>query len=78
MYRTNDGQPLGATTPEGIVKELHKISFTQSDNDRKFMKETQGRVLLQTGKRVRCGSAEDFVADLVRIGLLVDETETTH
>jgi hypothetical protein len=42
------------------------------------MKETQGRVLLQTGKRVRCGSAEDFVADLVRIGLLVDETETTH
>lgn len=74
-YRTNDGQGLFAETPADIVKELHKLSFSPSANDQAFMHDTQGRVKMAYNKRIRCNSAENFVSDLLEIGLLIREED---
>jgi hypothetical protein len=76
MYRTNDGQILKAKEPGEIVRELHKLSFSPSENDRAFMRETAERASAQLGKPVRYTNARAFVQDLLTVGLLFDDDET--
>jgi adenine deaminase len=71
--RTKDGYEIKSATPEGIVAELHKMSHAPCATDREFMRETAGRARLQTGYRVRYGSAANFVDDLVSCGLLFED-----
>jgi hypothetical protein len=70
--RTRDGIELIGNNPAEIVADLHRHAFEKSANDRAFMAEMQRRVLLQTGKRIRCSSFDVFVSDLIDIGLLLD------
>jgi hypothetical protein len=72
MY-TRDGLQLTGGSPEEVIADLHRKSFTQEANDREFMLEVQRRTLQQTGKRVRVRDAESFIEDLRELGLLVDE-----
>jgi len=51
------------------------MSFSKCDSDEEFISEMVERVKLQTGERIRVGSAEDLVKDLVRLGLLREEEE---
>lgn len=78
MYRTNDGQVLNGSAPEELVTELHKLALTPESSDRAFMVATANRVLRQFGQRVRHDRAEDFIDDLVKIGLLIDEADTSQ
>jgi hypothetical protein len=71
--RTRDGIELSGNSPEEIVSDLRRRSFEQAGDNRAFMHETQGRVTLQIGKRIRCDTAEHFVDDLIKVGLLLDE-----
>ncbi len=72
---TNDGVVLEGGTAEEIVSALHAMSFSKCDSDEEFISEMVERVKLQTGERIRVGSAEDLVKDLVRLGLLREEEE---
>jgi hypothetical protein len=76
MMYTNDGQPVTASDPKDVIRELHKMSRTPCSNDQAFMADTAGRVSTQFNKRVRTDCAKHFVADLIEIGLLVEEENT--
>lgn len=71
--RTNDGQEIIATTPKEIVAELHADSRAPAKNDRAFMQETADRIMAQFELRVRADRPENFIADLLKIGLLVED-----
>lgn len=71
--KTNDGIELTGRTPAELVRELHKMSMSPAADDVQFMDQMAGRCLLQTGKRCRSWPAEDFIADLIAAGILVDE-----
>lgn len=70
---TKDGQHLTATSPEGLVAELHRLSHTPAQTDKDFMSETVKRVYESTGHYIRDGAPADFIADLVSLGLLIKE-----
>ena len=72
-FRTQDGTILTNTAPPGIVAELHKLSHTQYATDVEFMYQMAARAALQTGKRISAANADEFVASLVSVGLLIDE-----
>jgi hypothetical protein len=76
MMRTNDGEPVTATNPVDIVRELHKMSHTPCGNDKAFMADTADRVRTQFDAKVRIDCPKHFVDDLVKIGLLVEEEKT--
>lgn len=71
--RTRDGVELIGTDPTEIVKELHRMSRSPCATDSEFRAQMAARAQLQTGQLVRCESDEKFVADLVAVGLLLDE-----
>lgn len=71
--KTREGIELVGRTSDEIVKELHKMSRSPCATDAEFRYQMAGRALTQTGKRVRCGSNENFIADLVEVGLLLEE-----
>lgn len=71
--RTRDGIELTAATDEDRVRELHKMSRSPCATVGEFRYEMAGRALLQTGQRVRCDTDENFVADLLKVGLLLDD-----
>ncbi len=71
--RTNDGLELTCTTPEDIVRELHKSSRSPCATDAEFMRAMAGRVALTTGKRISARSPEEFVRRLVVVGVLLEE-----
>jgi ABC-type glutathione transport system ATPase component len=71
--RTRDGQQLTGDTPEAIVTALHDLAFEREASDQAYMLETARLVMLQSGERIRHDTAENFVADLLRVGLLVDK-----
>lgn len=73
MMRTKDGDYVMGATPAEQVADLRAKAFNQGDNDAEYMRLTASRALLQTGKRVRCDTAEHFIADLMEAGLLWEE-----
>ena len=71
--RTREGIELRGHTPAELVKELHAMSRSPCATDAEFRYTMAGRALTQTGQRVRCGSDEEFIADLVEVGLLLED-----
>lgn len=72
---TNDGMVLRGQTPEAIVDELHRNSFSPCQSRHQFMEEVASRTLLQTGSRVRTTSPRAFIEDLQAAGILLPEAE---
>ena len=78
-YRTNDGQALIGRKPDELVAELRRLNDSRSPvmietgTDAAFMKLTASRVLRQMGLLIRSTRAEDFIADLVKAGLLLED-----
>jgi hypothetical protein len=70
---TIDGLALRGRTPEEIIEELRATSRSPGRTTAQFMDEMASRTLLLTGHRVRTRTAEDFIADLVAAGMLLDE-----
>lgn len=75
MYRTNDGEVLKATKIEDVVHELREISNTPTGSDSEFMRETADRIRAKLGRRIRYRNEEVFVADLLDVGLLIDDDD---
>ena len=73
--RTNDGKVLRSTEVSDIVHELRQISNTPTKSDAEFMRESADRISAKLGQCVRSSSAEVFVADLLSVGLLIDDEE---
>lgn len=71
--RTNDGQELRGAVPAEVVLELREISMEPTATVHEFMAQTAARALRQTGQRVRCDTAENFVCDLLTAGLLLED-----
>ena len=71
--RTRDGLELRGNTAAEVVHELHEASRSPCATDAEFARQMAGRAMLQTGRRIRPWPLEDFVADLVEAGLLLDE-----
>lgn len=71
--KTNDGHELTGTEPRELVTELRRISVTQTHTNAEFMAQSAARALAQTGQRVRCDTADNFVADLLEVGLLTED-----
>jgi len=68
-YKLNDDVVV-ASTDAGIIEELRKASWQSANSTAEFMKAMAQRAKLQTGRDVRTDSAENFVGDLVRCGVL--------
>jgi hypothetical protein len=73
MYSTNDGTALRSTEAADVVRELHEMSHSPTGSDSEFMRESADRIRAKLGRRVRYTNAQEFVADLLQTGLLVDE-----
>lgn len=70
---TNDGLELLGKTPKEVVRELRASSHAPGNGETDFMQLLASRVALQTGKRVRSGSAEEFIEDLMAAGFLLED-----
>lgn len=76
--RTNDGLEIASPRerPDEVVRELRESSNAPGDTDAEFMRQVARRVSRQHNRKIRCWPAEDFVEDLIKIGLiLVDDGE---
>ncbi|MND03071.1 hypothetical protein D3C83_227180 [compost metagenome] len=71
--RTREGEYLHSSTPTELVRELHKMSRSPCPTDAEFMRQMAGRAALQTGKKVSCRNAEEFIGCLLAVGLLIDD-----
>lgn len=72
-YVTNDGAVARGATAEEVVADLHRQSVVQGMAEAElddWMAATAERTLLQVGRRVRHGTAEEFLADLAEMGLV--------
>jgi hypothetical protein len=73
--RMQDGTVLTGATALDQVKQMRLASHTPERDTRIFMRRAAERVMMQFGKRVRTHPPEAFIADLVEIGLLIDEVQ---
>jgi hypothetical protein len=67
---TNDGLELTAKNAVELVTMLHSASYSQSETDEDWMKETAERTEEQTNNKVRTSNAAVFIHDLIQLGLL--------
>jgi hypothetical protein len=75
MLTNDDGRVYTGNTEAELVSRLRSSSLTAEKTDREFMREAARRARLQTGKRVRYNTPENFIADLVKTGLINVTTE---
>ena len=68
--RTSDGIELSGNTPAELVRELRLAAPCPQPSDLAFMRLAAARAQLDVGKRIRCDTAENFIADLLLVGLL--------
>ena len=71
--RTREGEYLHSSTPAELVHELHKMSRSPCPTDTEFMRQMAARAALQTGKKVSCRNAEEFIGCLLAVGLLIGD-----
>jgi hypothetical protein len=71
--RTRDGDEVFGATPEDQARELHKMSRAPCASDYDFRREMASRAVMQTGRDVRFDTAAHFIADLVAVGVLIEE-----
>jgi len=71
MYQTQDGEQIPAETPEAVVRLLHASSWNDASlTQDQFMESMASRVWDQMGAEISVDSADAFVADLIKCGLL--------
>lgn len=76
VYRMNDGKRVRALSPHELVGWLRRKSDAgPATSRREWMKETAERAEQSKGTAVRTDTAEHFVADLIRVGLISEEKE---
>lgn len=71
--RTKDGTELRGTTPAELVAELNATSRSPCATDAEFRYQMAGRASLYAGKRIRCDTDENFIADLIEVGQLSED-----
>lgn len=69
-YLTNDGHQYEAETAAELVAMMHEMCFHQEADDAAWMKDQAEHLTKQFGQQIRCGSAEEFVADLIKTGFI--------
>ncbi len=69
-YKTEDGAVFCAVSAADLVRQLHEISMAPAEDDETWMAQTAARTQEQTGRPVRHDNAEEFVADLLKLGLI--------
>lgn len=74
MFTTLDGQKFLAEDELDLVSKLHRASYSPSPSDEKFMHDTAERAQFQVGRFVRSDTPENFVADLIAVGLITEVT----
>ncbi|RPH72689.1 MAG: hypothetical protein EHM78_01960 [Myxococcaceae bacterium] len=65
-----DGRVVDAATPEALVRHMHRTSHSPVGDDTTWMKQAAERIVMQTGGEIRTSSFDDFVKDLLHIGLI--------
>ena len=66
-----DGNFIAGKDPQELVSKMHALSWSQSKSDEEYMHALADRLVLQSSIEIRYDTAENFVEDLVKFGLLV-------
>lgn len=70
-YRdTRLGDTFEVETSKELVQQLHASSRAPAKDDESFMEQMAKRIWQTSGREVHVSSPEDFVNDLVKIGIL--------
>ena len=69
-----NGKRVAASSAEDLVSKMRRASFTATATDQEFMAEVAARMMLQSSAEIRTDSAEAFVADLIRAGVIKVES----
>lgn len=69
-YQMGDGDMIEGQNYSQLVQMMHKQSREQADDDQSFMYQVAHRAKLVTGQAVRTDSAENFITDLAKSGLI--------
>ena len=71
-----DGQEIEARTTEDLVSQMHAQSRSPCKDDQDYMRSIADRLVVQSSLDVRYDTADNFVEDLTKYGVLtVDESE---
>lgn len=65
-----DGQKVTVERADELVAIMHENSRTPAADDKAYMMDVADRTVLQDGGKLRTGSPEEFVNDLVRHGFI--------
>ena len=69
-YRDRDGMELEAANATEVVSILRDASWYPAESDQIFMESMAKRAFEQTGKPVRFSSPDEFLEDILKIGLI--------
>lgn len=69
-YKMLGGGIITANTPEEFVQKLRALSFNPCDTIEEFIETTAKNCLLQTGKFVQAGPADEFLSELIANGFV--------
>lgn len=72
VLMTEEGQEFRGATAKGIVRAMKRAQWQHYDHKRDYMQDVAERCEGMTGTRPRVDSADNFVADLVTCGLLME------
>ena len=64
-YVTQDGEIIEAASDAALIKALRETAMFPVATDEEYMRDVSKRVKASTGKAVRTGKADEFVADLL-------------
>lgn len=65
-----DHQRVTVKTAAELVSIMHANSRTPAADDKAYMMDVSDRTVLQSGDKIRFGSPEEFINDLIKHGLL--------
>jgi hypothetical protein len=71
--RTIDGETIEGATPEDVLAQMHKMSWTKEADDRAYAHATARRAAQQSGKPIRAEPASGLLSDLADAGLIMIE-----
>lgn len=74
MFKTLDGKHFLAEDELDLVSKLHQASYSPSPSDAKFMFDAAERAQFQVGRFVRSDTPENFISDLIAVGLITEVT----
>jgi hypothetical protein len=71
-YRFTDGKSVEANNPEEFVAKMRNTSFSESEDEVDFMELCSERAE-KLGVDIRTDNADNFLADLIRCGIVIPE-----